>query len=726
MLEFIEKNKTYVMILAILFVFVSLSGPTYSLFIKTDTIDNLEYETGLLDLQFTEDEKIVLDSALPINDSEATDLKPYVLKIKNTGNLTYHYKLKMKSTSDNSISDKYIKVKVNDNLPKTLYLSDNIIADDLIINPGEEKTFKINIWLDKDTPNDELGKYFTSDIIATGEAIYKTLDRSGANYPDIKDEMIPVYYNSTTSKWQKATASNLDSDNLWYNYDEAIWANSVSIIDSERKIYDITGRNNLTISNIKSNNGNLIIDDNYLDIGLNNYEYSNISAFIRFKVNDIDVDKLSFITNNKISYSYDVTNKQFIFTNGNQVVASTNYLIEPFRWYTIGYTYDGHNISMYVDGTKIYSGVINGSISNGNSFKIGTDQNFNTSNIIVDQIYIYNSILNDEAISNNFKETVTYIEDNLLCGYNEFTPMTKKEYYISSPSGTVIDNNDINSQYVWIPRFKYVVWNVLGDSTVTSDITSRGVTVAFEKGNMTSGNIYCQNSKCYSDEKHTIQVTSNDNNKYYAHVAFNNESTFLTGFWVSKYEIGTTNNCQGDACISPDFQVVSNENTTPWVNNYLANYYQAVKRLGDNYHLIKNSEWGAISYLTYSKYGICMNNNCVNDAISSTNNKYGVYNMASGPKEFVMASLTDENQELLLTNTHFANINLNPTEIDTYYSNNFILGDATKEISTNNNNLTYFTETNRWLTRGGNNSVFNYEAVTDTNYQDVTSRIIIK
>jgi hypothetical protein len=55
------------------------------------------------------------------------------------------------------------------------------------------------------------------------------------------------------------------------------------------------------------------------------------------------------------------------------------------------------------------------------------------------------------------------LHQNLIYGYSGFTPMTAKEYYLSSNPGTVVMEEDIDSQYVWIPRYKYRVWNILGE-----------------------------------------------------------------------------------------------------------------------------------------------------------------------------------------------------------------------------------------------------------------------
>ena len=54
MIDYSKIKKHYIMILAIMFVVVSLSGTTYSLFINVDTTNEFTYNTGILDLQFIE------------------------------------------------------------------------------------------------------------------------------------------------------------------------------------------------------------------------------------------------------------------------------------------------------------------------------------------------------------------------------------------------------------------------------------------------------------------------------------------------------------------------------------------------------------------------------------------------------------------------------------------------------------------------------------------------
>lgn len=740
MIKFIEAKKNYIMALAIFFVIVSLSGTTYSLFIKSDTTNTFNYNTGILDLQFTEDEQITLESAFPKYDSEGVKQTPYTLTIKNTGSLTYQFDLKMLSSdSDNVIDNKYIKVKVNDELPHTLFATNNVIASNLIIYPGQELTFKIYIWLDIDTPNNELGKKFIARVVSSGSAIYKTLDSSGANRPDLKDNMLPIYYDEVSKSWKKADSSNTNETYRWYDYDKSMWANTVVLNDSNKQIYDLTRNNNLTIDNPKINNGNLIIDENYLDIGLSNYNYDKISTILRLKANKITNDKIYFISNNKFSYYYDNQTHKFIYTDGYTIVSSSEYTISENTWYIIGYTYDESTVKFYVNGNLISTATIHSTLNDNNTFKVGTDMtNSEISNLTVGDIYIYNTVLEEQSINNNYKTSINVIYDNLIAGYDEFTPMTIKEYYLSKPVGTKINNEDVNSYFVWIPRFKYKLWNATGENNIDNyNAYQIGIDIVFEKDNESSGVIFCENLECYSDELKITKITQNDNGKYYTHPAFKNLDEELSGIWVSKYEVSNNNQ-----------NIESKPNNEVWTNNYLSSFYQSIKKIGNNYSMIKNTEWGAITYLSHSKYGVCQNNNCQaitpnttyisgnNLYDTTTGNIYGVYDMAGSATEFTMSNYTDNPNELSLTNSNFQNTPISNNDYNLYYNNGFILGDATKELSLEsgiwyNSTNNFINSTNNWLARGGiakNEfaSIYSYNATTDIISEYITTRMIIK
>ena len=724
--QFIKANKKYVLVLAVLFVLVSLSEATYSLFLKSESTDEFNYNTGLLDLQFVEDEQISLENVFPINDSEGVKLEPYNLTIKNTGSLIYLFDLKMLiNETENMIDSKYIKVKVNDYMPHTLADTNNVLASNNIIYPNEEITFKINIWLDIDTPNDELGKKFSAKAVTSGSGIYKTSDNSGANHPELSDGMIPVYYDEASRNWKTADRSNTMDNYNWYNYDNNKWANIVKVKNSDKQIHELTGKHNVNADNLIINNGNLVIDENYFDLGFN-HDYTNFTNIIRVKFSEIS-DNLYIISNGNTSYYYDGIHKAFIFKNGSNSVTSNAFNLEKNKWYILGYTYDGSRVSFYIDGTKIGTSSIAGTIGN-NSFKLGTDNTFGSvSKMTIGDVLFYTKVLSDNEISNNYATSMNIIYDSLEAGYRNFTPMTLKEYYLSSGNGVTVEDRDISSMYVWIPRFKYRVFNILGQNNVdTYDAYHKGIDITFENLTASSGAIYCDGTECYSDNMKTIKVTSGDNDKYYTHPAFSNAMGELTGLWVSKYEISTG--------------MESKSGNQVLTDDYLSNYYKQIRNISDsdNYHVIKNTEWGSVVYLAHSKYGLCKNNTCANIGIndssvsgnkmtdSTTGNIYGVFDMAGGANEYTMGNITSGNS-LNLENSYFNEMPIGTDDYDLYSTNTFILGDATQELSLNNSN--WFNSSanivpgTNWYVR---NSLYGYSTSNDIKDSKLTTRIVVK
>lgn len=756
MIDFIKTKKNYILALSVLFVMISLSDPTYSLFLKSESTEKFNYNTGLLDLQFVEDEQISIENAFPTIDSDGIKQEPYKLTIKNTGSLPYLFDLKMLSSTDENVIDgKYIKFQVNGSIPTTLYKANNTIASDLILYPNEELSFNVKVWLDNSANNDILGKKFNAKIVTEGTSIYKTLDQSGANHPTLNNELIPVYYDEKSETWKKADNTNLNAEYTWYNYDSAKWANSIDIKNSDKMIFDITNTNNIKDNDYKFNDGNIIIDNKYLDLTINNYNYDKISNIFRIKFDNLDEDKIYIISNDKMSYYYNNITKKFIMDIDGKIISSKEYSLEKNTWYILGYTYDGNKVSFYINGANLSKENLTGSINSNVSFKIGTNKDTkNISKITIGDIYIYNSILSNSDISKNFKESINLMTDNLVAGYNQFYPMTLKEYYKNSTLGITIKQEDISKQYVWIPRFKYKVWNITGESNIDAyDAYNKGIEISFENSKNSTGNIYCKELECYSDDSLNNKVTNSDNGKYYTHPAFENLGEAKIGFWVSKYEISTSslgcNEANTEGCLSSELPIESKSGNYAWSNNYLSNFYQAIKKINLNsqYHMIKNTEWGAIAYLSHSKYGVCQDK-CINpeknnthisgknSKDTTTNNIYGVFDMNGSTGEFVMANLAGNDNQLNLNNTHFSGIPIANNDYDLYKENKFILGDATRELLQgnqiwNNNSLSEMNSQNNWLIRGGtsnleNTDMFNYKGTTDIASNDLSTRIIIK
>lgn len=745
-MEEILNKKNYILLIAIIFVAVSLSGTTYSLFIKVDDTNQFNYKTGILDLEFQEENVIELPEAFPVSDTKGMSYEPYTLSIKNIGSIAYIFDLKVSDNDDNKlINSKYIKVQIDDNLPITLQNSNNTLKKNIILYPGETIKFKIKMWLDINTPNTELGKQFNATLITSGSSFYKTLDESGANHPSLEDNMLPVYYDEYNKVWKKANESNLDDSYKWYDYDDKMWANSIVLKDGEKVIHDISSKNNniKNISNINVTDKNLILENNKLDINLSNYINKNISIVERLALNDLKHNDIDIISSDGFNLRYNTKNNNFIIDINGFNITSNKYIIEENKFYIISFTMSDKDINLYINGSSIlnYSMAIN---TNYNILTIG-----GIGNVLVSDLYVYNDILTSKEVNNNYRDNLILITDNLVSGYNNFYPMTTDTYYKSSPLGTTIKDSDINEFYVWIPRFKYRLWNVTGEPNISSyDAYTKGIDISFEKNKESGGSIYCKDNICYSDEERTISLTQNDNDKYYTPSSFTNNEELL-GFWVGKYEV--SNGCK-DNCLTNSSDLTILPNQESWRNNNLSNYYEAIKGKGNSYHIIKNSEWGTISYLSHSKYGICSNMKCTEIASnntyisgkegkdSTTGNIYGVYDMAGSASEFVMANYTSNNS-LALNNSNFKyNVTIPSTDYDLYSGTNFILGDATKEIlltqsstgSWDNNYSIFIDKVNNWFIRGGmagnevGNGIFYYNATNDSPSEYITTRVVVR
>lgn len=745
-MEEILNKKNYILLIAIIFVAVSLSGTTYSLFIKVDDTNQFNYKTGILDLEFQEENIIELPEAFPVSDTKGMSYEPYTLSVKNIGTIAYIFDLKVSDNDDNKlINSKYIKVQIDDNLPITLQNSNNTLKKNIILYPGETIKFKIKMWLDINTPNTELGKQFNATLITSGSSFYKTLDESGANHPSLEDNMLPVYYDEYNKVWKKADESNLDASYKWYDYDDKMWANSIVLKDGEKVIHDISSKNNniKNISNINVIDKNLILENNKLDINLSKYINKNISIVERLALNDLKHNDIDIISSDGFNLRYNTKNNNFIIDINGFNITSNKYIIEENKFYIISLTMSDKDINLYINGSSVlnYSMAIN---TNYNILTIG-----GIGNVLVSDLYVYNDILTSKEVNNNYRDNLILITDNLVSGYNNFYPMTTDTYYKSSPLGTTIKDSDINEFYVWIPRFKYRLWNVTGEPNISSyDAYTKGIDISFEKNKESGGSIYCKDNICYSDEERTISLTQNDNGKYYTPSSFTNNEELL-GFWVGKYEV--SNGCK-DNCLTNSSDLTILPNQESWRNNNLSNYYEAIKGKGNSYHIIKNSEWGTISYLSHSKYGICSNMKCTeitsnNTYISgkegkdsTTGNIYGVFDMAGSASEFVMANYTSNNS-LALNNSNFKyNVTIPSTDYDLYSGTNFILGDATKEIllsSSNtgawyNNYSVFIDKVNNWFIRGGmsgnevGNGIFYYNATSDNQSEYISTRVVIR
>ena len=254
-------------------------------------------------------------------------------------------------------------------------------------------------------------------------------------------------------------------------------------------------------------------------------------------------------------------------------------------------------------------------------------------------------------------------------------------------SGDVIPEENIESYFVWIPKYRYQLWDLgLYDSLTTIDTNKvHEIPIIFGDYN-TSDSVSGEcTTPMESGASGNCQVGD-----YMTHPAF--LSIPSTGFWVGKFETGyngATSVTEAEVNERDASKVIIKPNVYSWRGIQVANAFYTsydYKRKLDS-HMMKNTEWGAVAYLQHSAYGsatnvrinnnsdmitgfqanneptcitqhtneecnrCCSDNTCntayPNSVLSSTtNNISGIFDMAGGAREHVMAAMLMQNGTL--------------------------------------------------------------------------------
>ena len=318
--------------------------------------------------------------------------------------------------------------------------------------------------------------------------------------------------------------------------------------------------------------------------------------------------------------------------------------------------------------------------------------------------------------------------------------------------GDEVTEEDVALWYVWIPRYKYTIFNGNNGSAAAQLIN-----VTFESGTNRTGTVTCSDN---ADGSETCSTITNETSTY-THPAFKFGNTELTGFWVGKFEISTTDSKCNSSASSANCNKVSTitikPNISSWRYATISNHFTSIQNAKTTYginnadsHMMKNMEWGAVAYLKQSKYGlgttdIAVNTNSnfytgggtsdaykTNVAQSTTGNIYGVYDMSGGAWERVMGNMKNSSNAFYSSNAGFT------TAPDAKYYDSYKydsssytthargkLGDATKETLATFGNLgggwykdsaLFPNSSDSWFVRGGiylsgdNSGVFSFSS----------------
>ena len=225
---------------------VSYAGITGIKYIglNENKIDNCK-----IDISFKEGKGISLTNTYPMDYVDAKSYSPYTFYIKNNSSScdNLKYKITMENTcTGDVIDDKFISYELVNVDTGEVIRGDgiNTLNDTFKIRSGSTNSYEMRIWINEKAKSADLyvngdpnksKKYcgkLSAEIIATNN-----LDKTGANEPVLSSNMIPVYYDETNDTWKKADVNNENKNYKWYDYNEGMWANAVTVTETNRETY---------------------------------------------------------------------------------------------------------------------------------------------------------------------------------------------------------------------------------------------------------------------------------------------------------------------------------------------------------------------------------------------------------------------------------------------------------------------------------------------------------
>ena len=331
-------------------------------------------------------------------------------------------------------------------------------------------------------------------------------------------------------------------------------------------------------------------------------------------------------------------------------------------------------------------------------------------------------------------ELVKYENSNWVSG-------TDYNYDENKWANAKVTINGVESYFVWIPRYAYRI--IYFDTPEHQEAYRNGTSTEGIIGYSDSRGIVDKDGKKVNGVASTTSLNVGD--YFRVHPAFMNDSANkyenggwsedLPGIWVGKYESSLVNKADSsnintnsskvgniivDSSNNTDKAIAVQPRMSSWKYCTIGNMYTNARAYATNLnsHMLKNSEWGAVAYLTESKYGrngeeVEKNDNSsyitadagisVNPEQSSTGNETGIYDLSGGAYERVAAyynggsSLSDGSSFANGTSDEFSTAYTGTSASSAYKP-----GDATYETSGWHGDGAYFVDSNRpFFLRGG-------------------------
>jgi len=242
-----KKKKTVKKSIFTILLLVVVLGTTYAFTSRiVEGIKRQELIAGILDLDLLEGEEVTLENLYPIaNEVGLIQEESYDFKLTNktTNKADYKVKLRKIDVEEELLLEEVVYGLTKDGKSTTAILSEieDGVIDSGTIEGNQTINYELRFWL-RESVSDDTTTYGKSlkyrvDVEVNQEEYdvngCKVLAETEPNAPELTSGMIAVTYNETDKTWIKADISN----NNWYDYENQVWANAVTVTKETRESY---------------------------------------------------------------------------------------------------------------------------------------------------------------------------------------------------------------------------------------------------------------------------------------------------------------------------------------------------------------------------------------------------------------------------------------------------------------------------------------------------------
>ena len=410
--------------------------------------------------------------------------------------------------------------------------------------------------------------------------------------PVLKDELVPVTIE------ENGTVKKADLESEWYSYANKEWANSI-ILDDQYDTLNSQGN----VYGATKNDGYVTLDgvDDYIDLGLENYEFTEgITLMTVFSMKNLP-DDTGVIFGNLDNAGGSIYIKSTgeiraqLYINGAYKYLFSQRYMNINDTHIVVITYDNVAMKMFIDGTLVVENNVSGPIAvSPEPFFIGANPQSNGNhidyaNVDIYQVQLYDRALNEGEISLASEGKVANNE-----GLLRYVDFTDKSY----EDNEIIPEEAIESYFVWIPRYRYQIFDDGDYPTRTGIINAE------------------QQIEIIFENKDTVVSDGLTVGNWLTHPAFTAFNS--NGMWVGKFETGydgAMNTIEAEQNVNDSSKIIVKPNIYSWRGIQIANAFYSSYDYQRNLdsHMMKNTEWGAVAYLGHSVYGsatsVRLNNN---------------------------------------------------------------------------------------------------------------------